>query len=138
MWDDVWVRLLHVRSALEARHYATSDRFVLGLIDPFRPDIGGCFELEGGPDGATCRRSTAEPDLVMDIADMGSVYLAGFRPTVLTRAGRIDERTPGAARRADAFFASDPASPQSNTVGRGARLVGRLRRSSTDVRDQFR
>jgi predicted acetyltransferase len=108
VWDDIWVRLLHVRTALEARRYATSDRFVLELIDPFRPDIGGCFELEGGPDGASCRRSTAAPDLVMDIADMGSVYLGGFRPTVLARAGRIVERTPWAARRADAFFASDP------------------------------
>jgi predicted acetyltransferase len=108
LWDDMWVRLLHVRTALEARRYSTSDRFVLELIDPFRPDIGGCFELDGGPDGATCRRSTAAPDLVMDIADMGSVYLGGSRPTVLARAGRIVERTPGAARRADAFFASDP------------------------------
>lgn len=115
LWDDVWVRLLHVRSALEARRYLTADRFVLELTDPFRPEIGGCFELEGSPDGATCRRSTAPPDLVMDIGVMGSVYLGGVRPTVLTRAGRIEERTPGAARRADAFFASDP--PPHNQTG---------------------
>jgi predicted acetyltransferase len=115
LWDDVWVRLLHVRSALEARRYLTTDRFVLELTDPFRPEIGGCFELEGSPDGASCRRSTAPPDLVMDISVMGSVYLGGVRPTVLARAGRIEERTPGAARRADTFFASDP--PPHNQTG---------------------
>jgi predicted acetyltransferase len=108
MWDDVWIRLLHVPRALEARRYQTEDRFVLELIDAFRPDIGGRFELVGGPEGATCRRSTAEPDLVMDISMAGSMYLGGVRPTLLARAGRIEERTAGAARRADAFFASDP------------------------------
>jgi predicted acetyltransferase len=108
LWDDVWLRMLHVPRALEARRYATEDGFRLELIDAERPDIGGHFELDGGPAGACCRRSTAEPDLVMDISAMGSLYLGGVRATTLVRAGRIEERTPGAAARADAFFLSDP------------------------------
>ncbi len=108
LWDDEWVRLLHVPRALEARRYLAEDRFVVELIDAFCPAIGGRFELDGGPDGAVCRRTTAEPDLVMDIRDMGSLYLGGTRATTLTRARRIEERTAGAARRADVFFASDP------------------------------
>ena len=115
LWDDTWVRLLHVPRALEGRRYLADDRFVLELVDPCCPAIGGTFELEGGADGATCKRSTAEPDLVMDIREMGSLYLGGVRATVLVRAGRIEERTVGAARRADAFFASDP--PPHNQTG---------------------
>jgi predicted acetyltransferase len=108
LWEDVWVRVLHVPQALEARRYLAEDRFVVELIDPFCPAIGGRFELDGGPEGAICRRTTAEPDLVMDIRDMGALYLGGMRATILARAGRIVERTAGAARRADVFFASDP------------------------------
>ena len=115
VWDDSWVRVLQVRTALEGRRYLTDDRFVLELIDPFRPDVGGRFELEGSSEGATCRRTTAEPDLVMDIRELGSLYLGGVRATTLVRAGRIEERTAGAARRADAFFSSDP--PPHNQTG---------------------
>jgi predicted acetyltransferase len=115
VWDDEWVRLLHVPRALEARRYLSEDRFVLELVDAFRPAIGGRFELDGGAEGAVCRRTTAEPDLVMDISDMGSLYLGGVRASILARAGRIEERTAGAARRADAFFASDP--PPHNQTG---------------------
>ena len=115
VWDDTWVRLLHVPRALEARRYLSEDRFVLELIDPFCPAIGGTFEVDGGPDGASCRRSTAAPDLVMDIRELGSLYLGGVRATTLARAGRVEERRPGAARRADAFFGSDP--PPHNQTG---------------------
>jgi predicted acetyltransferase len=108
LWDDLWLRILHVPRALEARRYLSEDGFGLQVVDPLRPDVGGRFEVEGGPDGACCRRSTAEPDLVMDVATLGSLYLGGVRATTLARAGRIEERTPGTARRADAFFRSDP------------------------------
>lgn len=108
VWDDEWVRVLHVPTALEARRYLTEDRLVLELVDGFRPVTGGRFELDGSPDGATCRRTTAEPDLVIGIAELGSMYLGGVPATALVQARRIEERTAGAARRANAMFASDP------------------------------
>jgi predicted acetyltransferase len=68
----------------------------------------GRFVLEGGPDGAACRPAgRAEPDVVLDVADLGAVYLGGVRFASLARAGRVREARPGGLARADAMFASD-------------------------------
>ena len=106
--DDVWLRLLDVERALGARRYATDDGLVVDVVDEFRPATSGRYEIVGSPEGGECRRTTKEPDLAMSIADLGSLYLGGVDASTLARARRIDERTPGAVRRADAFFASDP------------------------------
>jgi predicted acetyltransferase len=106
--DDVWLRLIDVERAFAGRRYATTDRLVVDVVDEFRPVTGGRYEITGSPDGAYCRRTTKEPDLAMTIADLGSLYLGGVAASSLAQARRIEERTPGAVRRADAFFASDP------------------------------
>jgi predicted acetyltransferase len=109
LWDDMWVRVVDVPAALSARRYLTEDRLTIDVVDAFRPGCGGRFVLEGGPEGAQCVPAAShDADLAMDIAALGSVYLGGHRPTVLARGGRIEEVAPGALRRADAFFASDP------------------------------
>ena len=105
--DDVWVRILDVPAALEARRYLTEGRVVLDVADGFRPVTGGRFVLEAGPDGARCAPTTADADLALDISGLGSLYLGGMRATTLARAGLVEERTPGAAFRADVLFASD-------------------------------
>jgi predicted acetyltransferase len=107
--DHLWVRLLDLPAAMRARRYATDDELVLEVTDALRPRNQGRFRLEGGPDGAACEPTTAEPDLALDVADLGAAYLGGARLAVLARAGRVVELAPGAARRADAMLASDPA-----------------------------
>jgi predicted acetyltransferase len=107
--DDVWVRVLDVAAALSDRRYLTEDRLTIEVVDPFRSQSGGRFVVEGGPDGAQCGPTTGAPDLTMDVAALGSLYLGGHRATVLARGGRVEELTPGALRRADTFFMSDPA-----------------------------
>lgn len=106
--EDLWVRLLDVPAALAARRYATRDRLVLEVVDQLRPANHGRFALEGAPDGASCRRTGEDPDLRLDVAELGAAYLGGVRFTTLAAAGRLTERTPGALRRADHLFASDP------------------------------
>jgi predicted acetyltransferase len=106
--DQLWVRLLDLRGALEARRYAVDDALVLEVGDGLRPRNQGRFRLEGGPDGASCRPTSAEPDLALDIADLGAAYLGGARLASLARAERVAERTPGALLRADRMFAADP------------------------------
>jgi predicted acetyltransferase len=106
--DDVWLRLIDVERAFGARRYGTDDRLVVDVVDDFRPDTSGRYEIAGSPDGADCRRTTKEADLALTVADLGSLHLGGVAASSLARARRIEERTPGAARRADAFFASDP------------------------------
>jgi predicted acetyltransferase len=81
---------------------------VLEVSDALRPRNQGRFRLEGGPDGATCEPTTAEPDLALDVADLGAAYLGGASLASLARAERVVERTPGALLRADRMLAASP------------------------------
>ena len=99
--DHLWVRLLDIGAALEARSYLVPDVLVLELTDPFRPVNSGRWRLEAGPGGATCSRTEDAADVSLGVADLGAAYLGGVRPSTLARAGRVQERTPGALARLD-------------------------------------
>jgi predicted acetyltransferase len=107
--DGAWLRVIEVAPALEARRYGTKGRLVLGLRDGFCPWNEGRWELEGSPQGASCRRTDAEPDLELDASDLAATYLGAVSFHALARAGRVTERTDGALRRADAMFATEVA-----------------------------
>jgi predicted acetyltransferase len=107
--DQLWLRLLDLRGALAARRYAVEGELVLEVTDAQRPRNQGRFRLEGGPDGATCEPTTADPDLGLDIADLGAAYLGGAKLASLARAERVTELTPGALLRADRMFSAHPA-----------------------------
>ena len=108
--ESLWVRVLDAPAALAARTYAAPGRVVFDVVDEFRPDGGaaGRFELDAGPDGAEARRSTAEADLVLGVAELGGILLGGTRASTLAQAGLIEERTPGALALTDAMFAVEP------------------------------
>jgi predicted acetyltransferase len=106
--DHLWLRLLDVPRALAARTYRVSDGLVLEVIDRFRPDSGGRFRLDGGPDGATCTPTDTSADLTLGTSELASLFLGGVAPRALAGAGRIDEHTPGALARADLFFPTTP------------------------------
>ena len=84
-----------------------ADRLVLEVNDEFLPENEGRYELDAGPDGARCRRTTIGPDLRLSVAELGSAYLGGVTPSSLAAAGRVEECTPGALGRADLMFGSD-------------------------------
>lgn len=107
--DHLWLRPFDVPACLAGRRYGVEGACVLAVIDPVRPALGGRFRLEGGPDGAACRRSDAEPDLAVGVADLGALLLGGVSWSTLWRAGLVDERTPGAVVRADLMFRADRA-----------------------------
>ena len=76
------------------------------MADAFKPHNTGRYELVGGPDGAECRRTDAEPDLAMGVAELGALYLGGVALHRARRApGRIEERRAGALAAGDALFA---------------------------------
>ncbi len=109
--DGIWLRFLDLPAALSARRYGVSDRLVLDVVDD---DIGGFangrYVLDGGPDGAGCRPSTVDtPDLRVHQRALAAAYLGGFSLHGQAVAGRVDELTPGALRRADAMFATPTA-----------------------------
>ena len=106
--DQLWLRLLDLRGALEARRYAVDGTLVLEVTDALRPRNQGRFRLEGGPDGAGCEPTRDEPDLGLDIADLGAAYVGGASLVSLARAERVSELSPGALLRADRMFATSP------------------------------
>jgi predicted acetyltransferase len=80
---------------------------VLEVIDGFLPENEARYELDAGPDGARCRRTSAAPDLRLSVAELGSAYLGGVSLTSLAAAGRVEECTAGALAKADLVFGSD-------------------------------
>ncbi len=101
--DGIWARLMDVPAALSARRYRFEGRLVIEVADAFLPDSGGRFVLEGGPDGAECRRTGDEPDLVVDAAALGARYLGRGSFAMLRDAGRV-QGSPGAVDLADRMF----------------------------------
>jgi len=115
--DGIWLRLVDLAAALAARSYATTGSIVFDVTDAFCPWNAGRWRLEvsaGGegddaPFAVAVGLTDADPDLALDVADLGATYLGGIRFAELARAGRVDERRTGAARTADTLFTSDRA-----------------------------
>jgi predicted acetyltransferase len=106
--DHLWLRLLDLPAALRARRYGAPGRLVLEVDDALLPANQGRFVVEGGPDGAACEAAgQAEPDLRLDVADLGAAYLGGVSFATLARAGRVREGRSGGLVRADAMFTTD-------------------------------
>ena len=80
----------------------------LDVHDPFRPSTGGRFLVDVDPKSATCARTDAEPDLALEIDDLGAIYLGGVAPSVLAAAGRIKARSAEVVARADDIFRTTP------------------------------
>jgi predicted acetyltransferase len=109
--DALWLRLVDVPGALAARRYANEGSVVFGVRDDFCPWNEGVIALAGGPGAAEARPSdSAEPELHVDAADLGAVYLGGTTFDQLARAGRVTAASEDALRRADAMF-STPRAP---------------------------
>jgi predicted acetyltransferase len=100
--DALWVRLMDVPRALEARSYERSGRLVLEVSD--RGGESQRLELDAGPDGARCRPSRRAADLTLDRAALGAAYLGGtpLRDAVL--ASGADEHRPGSMALADGLL----------------------------------
>jgi predicted acetyltransferase len=102
--DLLWLRILDVRQALEARHFAADGTVVLKVTDGLGL-TAGTFELEVQGGAARVTTSTATPDLELDIAALSSLYLGAVNPVSLVAAGQVREHTMGAAFLAARLFA---------------------------------
>ncbi len=74
--DGLWVRILDLPAALEARRYASPGRLVLRVADPDEPDVDGTWVLE----------THGEPD--------AGGWLAGRARRVATAAGAAGQPRP--------------------------------------------
>lgn len=103
--DYLWVRILDVVRALEARSYGASGELVIEVHD--RAGLaGGRFRLAAAPDGAVCAPSAAAPQLTLDIGELGALWLGDASAVRLAALGRVVEHEAGAAVVADALLAT--------------------------------
>lgn len=103
--DNIWIRILDVKAALEARPWYVPGKLTIDIDDSL--DLaGGRFTITSdGENAEVIPASESTPaDLGLGIAELGSLYFGGADPVILARAGRIDEQTPGAAVLASALF----------------------------------
>jgi predicted acetyltransferase len=101
--DWLWVRLLDIPRALTARGWEADGELVLDVDDPFLGERGR-YLLTVRDGKAGCGSTDREPDLSLDVSDLGSLYLGGLAPSTLVRAGHIRAHHPAAAALADALF----------------------------------
>ena len=117
--DSMWLRIIDIVAALEARSYRGAGSVVLEVTDEFRPANAGRWQITvpgqgSAADRATVAPTTAEPDLALDISALSSIYLGAWRFAELARARRVTERRPGAIALADDLFATS-SSPWNST-----------------------
>lgn len=107
--DFLWVRLLDVVRALEARTYAVPGELVLEVTDAAGL-ADGRYRLTAGAGGDTgsgaarCERTDAPAGLRLDVSALGSLYLGDESAVRLAALGRITELRPGAVALADVLL----------------------------------
>jgi predicted acetyltransferase len=101
--DWLWVRLLDVPQALTTRGWFTDGELVLDVDDPFLGEHHR-YLLTVRDGKADCVPTDRDPDLSLDVSDLGSIYLGGTAPSTLVRAGHIRAHRSDAATLADILF----------------------------------
>ncbi|MED7953097.1 GNAT family N-acetyltransferase [Kitasatospora sp. NPDC058201] len=99
--DFMWLRVLDVEAAFNARTYGAPGRVVLEVEDR-DGYAAGRWAIDVGADGTgRCSRTADEADLAMDASVLGSLYLSGETVPRLAAAGLVTELRPRAAADAD-------------------------------------
>ena len=111
--DHIWVRPLDVAALLTARRYTEEVDVVLDVVDDFGGQASGRYGLIARDGVAECSRTDRPADVLMHVSDLGSILLGGVSLLELHAAGRIDENSSGAVKRADDAFRWSP-QPWSN------------------------
>ncbi|MDG9718697.1 GNAT family N-acetyltransferase [Streptomyces sp. DH24] len=103
--DWLWVRILDVVRALEARTYEGEGSLVLEVVDAWDGGgAGGRYRLEAAADGGSCKPTTESADLALDVGDLAALWLGDESAVRLAALGRVREERAGAGRVADALL----------------------------------
>ena len=114
--DDLWLRILDLPMALEARGYAAPGRLVLEVVDPDADGFAaGRYVLDADESGvASCKPTTESADLTVGQRTLASAYLGGHTVRALAVNGGVDEHTPDSLARLDAMLVT-PRPPYNGT-----------------------
>jgi len=106
--DGLWVRVMDVPAALEARTYDSDGLVIFAVEDAARPRSSGTYRLEVRDGVGHCEVVTADADLALGIDVLGSLYLGGGNAVGMAEAGRI-EGDPEPIRMLHRLFRTDMA-----------------------------
>jgi predicted acetyltransferase len=106
--DALWTRIIDVPAALAGRRYSCPVDVRIEVRDELIPQNAGVWRLTADED-VSCVRSSASPDVTLDVAALGAAYLGGISLGTLAQAGLVTESRPGAVRRLAAAMSWDPA-----------------------------
>ena len=101
--DWLWLRILDVEKALEARTYEGQGALVLEVagVDGL---TGGRYRLEASPEGASCTPTTESAELELGLGELGALWLGDETAVRLAAPARSSRTRPSAARKADALL----------------------------------
>ncbi|PZO68417.1 MAG: hypothetical protein DI634_09485 [Kocuria palustris] len=107
--DNLWTRILDLPAALVGRRYQEQDRLRLRLDDDHMcPDNNGTWALDTRNGEPTCETTGENPDVVLTIRALSSLYLGGMSTYDLATAGAITPVDAHALSRLHRLFATDP------------------------------
>jgi GNAT superfamily N-acetyltransferase len=96
-YDSLWVRLVDLPDALQARSWSAPCDVVVEVADTAAPWNHGTWRIRADDAGAaTVERTTAVSDVRLGAEALGSAYLGGGNLVALHRAGLVAENRPGA------------------------------------------
>lgn len=101
--DWLWVRVLDVVRAMEARSYEGEGTLVFEVADGAGL-AGGRYRLAASAQGASCAPTTECAELTLDVSELGRLWLGDESAERLAALGRVREERAGAARVADALL----------------------------------
>lgn len=97
LFDHTWVRILDLPRALSERRYAADVDVVLEVTDAMLPANAGRWRVQASAFGhAEVTRTDAEPDIVLDVRELGAAHLGAIPLTAIAQAGQLELRTPSA------------------------------------------
>jgi predicted acetyltransferase len=106
--DALYVRIVDLPAALSARDYTRDWAGVVEVTDTDCPWNQGRWRLELGPDAVTIELTEAEPDLSLDVRELGGAYLGSSALVARAIAGQVREHTSGAVRGLSSALRHEP------------------------------
>ncbi len=99
IYDGLWMRLVDLPAALEARTWSAPCDVVVEVADRAAPWNEGSWRIHADASGAAVvERTSEDADLRLRTEALGAAYLGGGNLVALHRAGLVAEHRPGAVR----------------------------------------
>ncbi|GIG53399.1 GNAT family N-acetyltransferase [Demequina activiva] len=106
-YDNLWLRILDVKGALEGRGWSTDCDVTVAVEDSVLPDNAGTWRIRAVDGAATVDRSDDDPEVTVGIQDLGATYLGGPTLAALAAAGLVTEHRVGAVQALSRALSSD-------------------------------